>query len=102
VNRIEDRTARLTLDILSVRCEPGGYFVGRIRSEAPGRTSFHVDQENVVMAVAVRGKSDQFAVRRPDGSGIVSGSCSERLCDPTSRRNYKKMAFKAESDPPSV
>src|SRR6266481_8172442 len=66
-------------DILSVRSEFTRYFVGRIGSQASGRTSLDANQEYVVVTVPVGRASVQFTIRRPNRRGIVSGSSGERL-----------------------
>src|SRR4030088_241883 len=79
-------------DILSVRSEFTRYFVGRIGSQASGRTSLDANQEYVVVTVPVGSESDQFTIRRPNRRGIVSGSGGERLGDAAGSGNNKKMA----------
>ena len=74
-------------DILSVRSELTWYFVGRVGSQPPGRTSFDAGQEHIVVTVPVGSESDQFTIRRPNGRGIVTRAGGERLGDATGSGN---------------
>src|SRR5260370_7678949 len=83
--------------VLSVWGESGRCFVGRISSKTSGRTSFHTNEKNVVVPISIRGKGDQFTVRRPNRGSIVSRSRGNRLSDTATGRTYKNMPFKAQS-----